>query len=521
MRFMRQCFYFASLLMMLASSVLAQSIPSWLAYKKVPDTKQWRDFAASKQDVLGFQPISIGGGILTGPLYILPSSASSAGINLGVGLAPASPRPGDLWVTSTGIFAYINGQVLNLGGGGGGGGGSVTSVGVTVPSRQTVTGSPVTSSGTIVITDNPQQPNLIYAGPASGSPAPPAFRPAVPADLPSFVALIGGSPSNGQLAQWSNGNTIQGLTIGSGVGSALGSTIDANGGFALVNGSPIVGNCLKWSATGVQDAGGVCGSGGSGGGWNGAFPVSVSSVASGGVPYFSDSTHMASSPVLAASKLMRGGGAGNPPQTFDPGGDATFNGNNFTVSAINGVAPGPLYAATSVNLATQTSGNLSTSHFDSGINADAFHCLSGSPIVGGAWTPCSGNTVYSIPSSPIGTSSATFVMMGLANTFIPKKGGDVMIVISGSMSNSTPPGTCIYTVYYGTGAPPANGVAPPTGAKQLGTAIPSPTAVAPFSANGMACFSSLGTSYWVDLAVRAVGGGTCTPANISFSSIEN
>ena len=49
-----------------------------------------------------------------------------------------------------------------------GGGGSVTSVGLSLPSIFTVTGSPVTSSGTLTGTLNTQAANTVFAGPTSG-----------------------------------------------------------------------------------------------------------------------------------------------------------------------------------------------------------------------------------------------------------------------------------------------------------------------------------------------------------------
>ena len=53
------------------------------------------------------------------------------------------------------------------------------------------------------------------------------------------------------------------VTTGAGVVTALGLVPNATGAVALVNGAITVGNCLKWSATGVQDQGAPCGSGGS------------------------------------------------------------------------------------------------------------------------------------------------------------------------------------------------------------------------------------------------------------------
>ena len=62
--------------------------------------------------------------------------------------------------------------------------GGVTSVAMTVPSRQTVTGSPITTTGTLAITDNTQSANTVFSGPSSGSAATPTFRALAPADLP-------------------------------------------------------------------------------------------------------------------------------------------------------------------------------------------------------------------------------------------------------------------------------------------------------------------------------------------------
>jgi hypothetical protein len=68
------------------------------------------------------------------------------------------------------------------------GGGTVTSVGLTMPSDFSVSGSPVTSAGTLAVTANTQSANTVKAGPASGAAAAPTYRALVPADYPTFVA---------------------------------------------------------------------------------------------------------------------------------------------------------------------------------------------------------------------------------------------------------------------------------------------------------------------------------------------
>lgn len=67
-------------------------------------------------------------------------------------------------------------------------GSGVTSVGLTVPARQTVANSPITGAGTLEITDNTQAENLVFAGPASGAAAAPTFRALVAADVPAMGA---------------------------------------------------------------------------------------------------------------------------------------------------------------------------------------------------------------------------------------------------------------------------------------------------------------------------------------------
>lgn len=70
--------------------------------------------------------------------------------------------------------------------GGGGGSGTVTSVGLALPSIFTVSGSPVTTSGTLTGTLASQTANTVFVAP-NGSAGAPTFRALVKADLPSTV----------------------------------------------------------------------------------------------------------------------------------------------------------------------------------------------------------------------------------------------------------------------------------------------------------------------------------------------
>ncbi|MDD4984476.1 MAG: hypothetical protein PHQ43_01605, partial [Dehalococcoidales bacterium] len=79
--------------------------------------------------------------------------------------------------------------------------GTVTSVGLSAPAEFTVSGSPVTTSGTLTFSKANQNANLVYAGPSSGAAAAPAFRALVDNDIPDTITAsnyltTGGTAAN-------------------------------------------------------------------------------------------------------------------------------------------------------------------------------------------------------------------------------------------------------------------------------------------------------------------------------------
>lgn len=64
--------------------------------------------------------------------------------------------------------------------------GTVTSVSMTTPSILNVSGSPITTSGSLGLTLTTQTANRVFAGPTSGGAATPTFRALVAADIPSL-----------------------------------------------------------------------------------------------------------------------------------------------------------------------------------------------------------------------------------------------------------------------------------------------------------------------------------------------
>ncbi len=67
--------------------------------------------------------------------------------------------------------------------------GTVSSVALAMPSIFSVSGSPVTGSGTLSATLVNQTSNVVFAGPASGASSAPSFRAMVNADLPAATQL--------------------------------------------------------------------------------------------------------------------------------------------------------------------------------------------------------------------------------------------------------------------------------------------------------------------------------------------
>lgn len=75
------------------------------------------------------------------------------------------------------------------------GNGTVTSVALSLPSFITVSGSPITTSGTLTGTLANQTANLVFASPTTGSAAQPTFRALVAADLPDSYLPISDTAS--------------------------------------------------------------------------------------------------------------------------------------------------------------------------------------------------------------------------------------------------------------------------------------------------------------------------------------
>lgn len=155
------------------------------------------------------------GGSFWGPV----SGASVASVfgRTGAVLADAADyagiyQPVNSKLTAFAALANGSGVLTNDGSGGlswtaAGGGGTVTSVGLSLPSIFTVSGSPVTTNGTLSATLANQAAGLVLASPA-GSTGAPSFRAIASTDLPATIA----ASTTGSAATLTTART---LTIGS------------------------------------------------------------------------------------------------------------------------------------------------------------------------------------------------------------------------------------------------------------------------------------------------------------------
>ena len=196
-----------------------------------------------------------GSGTLTGSLVTQSANLFFAGPTSGASATPTFRAlvAADIPTHSHGRFtSTTDGFVPASGGGtanylradgtwqpppGGGGSGTVTSVNLALPNIFSVTGGPVTGSGTLTGSLVTQSANLFFAGPSTGVAASPTFRALDGADLPNTSVLAGNYGSASQVPTFtvdSKGRlTAAGSTGVSAPGVATASNLITNGNFDI------------------------------------------------------------------------------------------------------------------------------------------------------------------------------------------------------------------------------------------------------------------------------------------------
>lgn len=126
----------------------------------------------------------------------------------------------------------------------GAGSGTVTSVAMTVPSGVfTITGTPITSSGTLAVGLVNQLANTVWAGPTSGAENVPTFRALVSDDIPNLSASKITSGTLGVDRGGTGATTLTGILVGNGTSAFTALASTTSGQLLRVN---TLGTAYEW-----------------------------------------------------------------------------------------------------------------------------------------------------------------------------------------------------------------------------------------------------------------------------------
>jgi hypothetical protein len=128
-------------------------------------------------------------------------------------------------------------------------------------------------------------------------------------------------------------------------------------------------------------------------------------------------------------------------------------------------------------------------------------------------------------AAPTGTTNTTGLMMGLSNgttRITPQVTGDVMIIITGMMSNGTIGSGASVQIRFGTGNGPANAAAlTGTTVGSLKNMISSTVAGKQgFACCGFLTGAALNTALYIDVGLKAVTSGTATIFDVDVVAYE-
>ncbi|MBS1902257.1 MAG: hypothetical protein JSS75_00960 [Bacteroidetes bacterium] len=443
----------------------------------------------------------------------------------------------------------------------------VTSVGLSLPSLFTVSGSPVTTSGTLSATLATQSANMVFAGPTTGVAAAPTFRSLVASDIPSlaYVTSVGlsmpsgftvtNSPitSNGTLAVTT---TLNGPLRGNGSGFTTGNlnlASEVTGTLGVTNGGTGTNTQFTQGSVIFAGASGVYSQNNASFFWdnsNSRLGIGTSSPNTSVdiVKDFATREYNYSTSISGSNNNVNFDGSGN---LFGMVRIASASAA-FTLTSIAGPQNGKritIYNASSqsMTLANQSSasGATAANKIITGTGADVTIPSGGTAnllysATDSRWVVMSsslgnvsstGTSLQVTPSDPTGTSSGTGVMMGLGSSasFTPTKSGKVLIIISASENNNAGGNGGQMQIRYGTGSAPSNGAAlTGTTAGNLAQGSPSDPSGAnsaqhhetiPMTCNAVVSMT-VGTTYWIDVSVAQIGGGTAEIVGVSISAIE-
>lgn len=311
--------------------------------------------------------------------------------------------------------------------------GTVTSVALSLDTLYSISGSPITSSGTLHGTLNSQLANVVLAGATSGGAAVPTFRALVAADLPLATTGAFGAVKPDGTTVTISGGVISAPTGGAGTVTSVGLSLP---GIFSVSGSPVI-NTGTLTGTLVTQSANLVWAGPTTG--SAAAPTFRSLVTAdfptSGVSAntYGDSTHVAQITVDTTGRLtavsnvaVSGGGGGSEPSIApwlvvpaNPGYDPQFSGlntlsnSNKTLTPVSGTGNNQSFGTTARYTGKYylEASFVSSSFASLGLASGAGHNKNGQNILGTqvgqiAWRGSNGVVSY---CQNIGTTTATTI----------------------------------------------------------------------------------------------------------------
>ncbi len=391
-----------------------------------------------------------GGATLTGLTTVgkytaAASNTAGAGFNLPQGAAPSLPVNGDLWTTSSGLFAEINGTTVGpFGTGGGAGSANINSIAYYAATGNVVSGLTTANNG-VLVTSPSGVPSIsstlpngltVLAAILGAKPYTIATLPTVNSSNQGQLAFAtdclngtqGAGLGTGCLYIVNNGGTwtpmptipTTAITIGGQSVQLGGATVNQGNGSKLptASGTFVNGDCVQVNSGGaLVDSGAACGSGGSGSG-------TVTSNLANSVAYYAATGTTVTGMAIVNNAVVVTNGSGVPSeQTTLPSG-LTLPSATISAPAItgNGTYVGLTGSGKLVTAASTTT--------QAGLNVPAGVAPT-SPTNGDLWTTTAGvyARINGSTIGPFGTSSGSVSSIATSSPIV---GGT--ITTSGTIS---------------------------------------------------------------------------------------